>query len=498
MMLKGFINFYKKNNHNYAEYCIAKRENGRKFNEKIYLGNVIDKEKGIFKSRERGIYKFSLESGFEIFDEQVSNPLKEKLDLSFGDSWLLSEILSRTGFSDALSKALPKGSFLDTLMALITYKIVDHGFALRYALEWYEFSYAQCLYPTAELHSQRVSEFLIELGKESVWRNIFKSYLSFLGETNCVGNGLLIDSTGLPNDINFYLTAINNHNGVISDEVRLIYAIDRFTKMPIYFRYVPGNIVDINTLLSTIEELGAYRIDIKYLILDAGFYSEENIKSITNRGVSFVIRLKQNVKLYKDLLRKNLTSMLDIKYLYNYNERSLFIRKVIIDLFGSCAYAFVCVDPERQAKEINHFAKNTLNDDKIPFDKKKESLMSKGFFIILSSENVEPEEILPLYYTRQSIEQVFDIGKNCADLLPLRTHNIETFRGHLMLSFLSTAAYILTMKEINSNKFCPIGVYHLMKNLRVKIFDTKIIIQEPTKKMREIIDHLKLELPNKK
>jgi hypothetical protein len=40
---------------------------------------------------------------------------------------------------------------------------------------------------------------------------------------------------------------------------------------------------------------------------------------------------------------------------------------------------------------------------------------------------METSEILPLYYTRQQIEQIFDIGKNYADLLPLRVQSEDTF-----------------------------------------------------------------------
>ena len=49
--------------------------------------------------------------------------------------------------------------------------------------------------------------------------------------------------------------------------------------------------------------------------------------------------------------------------------------------------------------------------------------------MIISSEDMKPDEILPLYYTRQQIEQVFDISKNYAEILPLRVHSEETFRG---------------------------------------------------------------------
>jgi hypothetical protein len=58
-----------------------------------------------------------------------------------------------------------------------------------------------------------------------------------------------------------------------------------------------------------------------------------------------------------------------------------------------------------------------------------------GLFMLISSENIPEHEILPLYSTRQQIEQVSDVGKNNADLLPLSIQSEETFQGHLTLTF---------------------------------------------------------------
>jgi len=59
---------------------------------------------------------------------------------------------------------------------------------------------------------------------------------------------------------------------------------------------------------------------------------------------------------------------------------------------------------------------------------------------------MKADEILPLYYTRQQIEQVFDITKNYAEVLPLRVHSEETFRGHLFVSFVAAIACHLMQK----------------------------------------------------
>jgi transposase len=38
-------------------------------------------------------------------------------------------------------------------------------------------------------------------------------------------------------------------------ETRLIYICERNTGLPLYFRYISGNIVDFSTLATTVEEL---------------------------------------------------------------------------------------------------------------------------------------------------------------------------------------------------------------------------------------------------
>jgi hypothetical protein len=499
-MSKGFIGTYTKGDATYAEHCIAKRIDGKKCNIKSNLGRVIDLDNGIFKSRERGFYKFSIDSGYEEIDQSCYIPIRPSLlDLAFGDIWLFDQIIRLSGFRLAIEDALSDYKLSDTLFSIIAFKILDRGYSLSHAEDWFENSFAKILYPSANLHSQRISEFYLHLGQEEIFRKIFSSYLAFLGEHELIGNGCIFDSTGLENWINFYYTAVNNHNGVISDEMRLIYAIDRTTGMPIYFRYVPGNILDVSTMINTIREINTYRIDINYLILDAGYYSEENLKSLIDAEIPFLIRAKNNLKITKDLIIKNHYQLCDINNMILYNNRALFVKKSIINVFSKQTYAYLFCDPDKLSKEFSHFAVKVLNDPNIDFESKKKIFLSKGQFILLSSENLDVNDILPLYYTRQSIEQIFDIGKNNADLLPLRTHTIETCRGHLMASFLSIASYVLTIKQFKTLNMSPISIYHKMKNLRIKFYNNNdFIINERDKSMNNIIKNTPFALPKTK
>jgi hypothetical protein len=111
------------------------------------------------------------------------------------------------------------------------------------------------LFSNAKVTSQDISKFLSYLGEESLQRPFFAAYIPLI----CKGKtGVLIDSTGLPNEINMDVTGWGHHNGGIEKETRLILAVEKGSEQPLYFRYVSGNIGDVSTLANTIDEMKRY------------------------------------------------------------------------------------------------------------------------------------------------------------------------------------------------------------------------------------------------
>ena len=343
------------------------------------------------------------------------------------------EYLKQLELYDVFSNILP--AHHDTLFSMLFYRIVTDKKANYYAETWWEGNYARILFPEAKLQSQRVSDFLVLLGDEKVQREFFKQYLTVLYGNSESNTGILIDSTGLENTSKMSITQFNNHNGDISLEVRLIYVIDRKNGMPIYFRYCPSNIIDVTTLCTTVAELSQYGISIDYAIVDAGYFSEENVKQLYKNHIHFITRLAPNRKIFKETISNEISDIISSKYATRYGERLIYIKKVEVDVYGNIGYAYVGVDIDSRQTQYKRTVFTAMDDKLSPEDMDK-SLEKLGLFMILSSDDMDVSEILPLYYTRQ---QVFDIGKNNADLLPLRVHNEDTFRGHLMLTFMATA-----------------------------------------------------------
>lgn len=83
---------------------------------------------------------------------------------------------------------------------------------------------------------------------------------------------------------------------------------------------------------------------------------------------------------------------------------------------------------------------NSKNNERELSEKDKISELHKfnnaGIFILISSKEIDLNDIMDAYYTRQTVEQVFGVSKSDLDLLPIRCHSNATIRGYLFLQFL--------------------------------------------------------------
>ena len=207
----------------------------------------------------------------------------------FGNAFVLNSVLYGCGYMQLLKEVF--GKDFDTLATLVFYRVMQGG-ANSGVLDWYDGSWAKSLFPDARLSSQRLSDFVKRLGDENLAQTFFRKYLGF---ANC-SNAVLIDSTGLPNAIDMPVTAVSSHAGQVNNEARFILVHDRETNLPLYYRYIAGNIVDVSTLTATLKEMSAFNVNVDYALLDAGYCSKDNITELFAEKISFITRLGSNRK----------------------------------------------------------------------------------------------------------------------------------------------------------------------------------------------------------
>ena len=478
------LSYQKKGNHIYAKVPgESYRENGHvKKRNTIYLGRVIDKEHNVFFNKERGVFTYDIATGIygeadASYQGNLKNDHRKKpnLILDFGDSYFIDSLIRAMHYDEVIDGIGYKNR--DTLWAMVGYYILSDK-ANAHANTWYEGNFANILYPKADIHSQRISRLLDTLGTEAVRRSYFEAHIRWLKKYICDDPAIIIDSTGLPNAIKMNMTQISNHNGKISNEARMVTAVQRDSGYPIMFRAIAGNIVDVTTLSTTITTLAEYDVQTDLAMLDAGYVSTENLKNLFSTGIEFVARLpEKNQSIYDDVLAKGLSSLKRPENLIEFNGRYVYTKQVECTIGGYTAYAYLCFDVDASSDE-NHKAIKRSRKKKRSESEMHQLFESSGLFVIISSLPYQPDDILTIYYTRQSVEQYFDISKGISRLTPLRVHTEQRVLGHILLSQIAATVNLYIQKKMHSSFEDSEEMFMGLRNQKCIVYTNRIVTNE--------------------
>lgn len=485
---------YSGENGQYASLARSKR-NGRETSiEYTYLGRVIDRERGIYQSRKYGVFTFDLKTCTRgvVRDDYVV-PVKarkktEKVGYDFGDSFFLHMLLTGNGIFD-LVDSLDDDS--DTLHALVLFYILS-TMANCDAESWLDGNIAKYLYPECNLTGQRISEVLKRIGTREKEAMFQRAYIGYVRDNISSDTNILVDSSGLPNKVNIPMTSINVHNGKVSNEIRLVLVVQKSTGLPLFYMAVPGNIIDASTLKRVFLHLECLGINIESCIIDAGYSNGANLDLFYDDGkrlkAGFITRLKSNDGNLTSAVKENLRDLEDKENLVRFEDRYLFIiRKPVMvgTKKDKPAFLYLGLDIARMTDERRALLKKAKKD-KLSIDEIYAAMEGEGLFAVLSGKDYGTEEILPAYYQRQAAEQIFDFAKNYTKLLPLRIHNEDTLRGHLLLSYIATIVVKLIHIGLQSEESVLGSRLTVMRNQKCTAYSTKIVTDTPTKQVNDV------------
>lgn len=521
-----YIAYQSQNGILYASLATSVR-NGKKVS-KTYktLGRVLDKDLNVFESRERGIFQYDVTTDtykappkeFKADQSQEKHRSKQSLILDFGPSYVLDQLLEQYGFNSILS-GLPVGN-LDSLRAMLFYYLQCKD-ANCYALDWFEGDFARMLFPEAKLDGFNVSRLLGQIGEEQFKREFFARYFSIYPELKESLQNILIDSTGLPNAIHFPLTAVSTHNGVTSEEVRLTYVAQIGTSLPVYFQYDPGNVLDKSLLVNVIKNLEALGVNTSEIIFDAGYSSLENLSECLQYDINFITRLAPNLILYKQALEEESTNLSSDENAVMYSQRLLYISKVEKEIDGKKVFVYVGLDEKERHTQLTTLL-TSRKSQKMAASEISKKKSEFGYFVLVSSRDFDPADVVGYYYKRQEIEQLFDVCKNYTKILPLRTHSEKTFRGHLMLTFMASVVLSLMAmqmqgrpwkskqaqadeaqtvkrgrkKQFKAPQFNRIGMFKRLRNQKCNVYESKVVPAVAYKQANDVYSFFNIPVPN--
>jgi len=431
----------------------------------------------------------ALEKGGEYTKAQKRAALKpEKAIVDFGDGFAIAQIIGSSGLGQVINSSFPEGA-ADTIKTLIAYQLSE-GSAMRNCADWAEGNAISKFFPKSNLTSQAISRTINQIGDEKVMRTFFANYIAKFFNKKC---GILIDSTAMPSSINSSLNSWGYGAGGIQEKINCLMLVDKDSKLPIYYRALAGDIADVSTLQLTVDEVYRLGIEMDQAIFDAGYFSESNIKYLAEKKINFISRMPKSRNSFKELLA-NISEIEKLENAVIYGERALFIESKQIELYGYKMFAHVILDQSKRSSEVK---KILLDKRANPTEKKDHETMIKnaGYFVLISAELIEKNEIMPNYYLRQQIEQIFGFAKNNNSLLPLRVHSEQSINGYLMLVFLSLILFVI-IKEKLGITWTVEQALNILRCHKAKIYQNEMVPIEARKKDKDIYQALSITVPS--
>ena len=441
----------------------SKQQVREKLGRVLYLSD--DRKRGVFLSPTRGLVEYDASSdSFNVVEKNdpridtASVFPQTEIHTVFGDTYLLLKFLEKNGLLSILHHVFPKDEAYERVLCHVLHGILRDGSRIS-CDNFIQKSFASYLFPDVpvnSLHSD--TRFFSILGEDSVKMSFFKSFISFMQKQDpAFGKGCYVDSTPLPNDIDDNpFNALCCH-GVASSEVmtRLILVLDEKSGLPVWYDIVPGNVLDINTVMNVVNDVAdSLGIEIDSLVLDAGYVSKE-------LGETFHIGTEKTIigrmparkgypykTLYweiKDLIGKG-------KYAFIRKNHAYFGFRKEIELFGQPEYAYIYVDQYNALKRFSDYLSEHEDEYTDLQARDKDWMMVKyGYFVLVSNRDLSPRDLLAEYFGRTDIEVVFKTSKEYLDLLPLSKWSDQTVRGKILHDIINTICLLKLRKQLMSS-----------------------------------------------
>ena len=423
------------------------------------------------RHKRKGIGKLDKE-GKPIYNEYYLNKLSQKGEEKdrvvskttlVGENLLIDAMIAKTGLATVLNKTLGKEK-ASLAMQLVRYSVCE-GKPLCYAEDWLNARG----YNGGALSSQRISEFLRFLDKD-IQNTFFSQWIGIKGEDK----SLIFDISSISSYSrdNKYVERGYNRDHERLEQINIALISTYHSNTPLWCTELPGSMSDqivIEYVLNHLEKLDVGKVG---FILDRGFYSEDNIRNLTDKKHKFTIPVPSHIKWQKEFIDNHRGGVQRPANLIQGDEKDSIIyalTKVSTTEYGRM-WIHLYYDALKKERDIAHLM-NTLKkcqDDletgillkgrehyyeryfevkETPIRGRKVTLKEdevdayingySGYWVLLSSHEKEAQKALCHYRMRNNIELHFDDLKNTLDCNRIRVHSADVMQGRIFINFLA-------------------------------------------------------------
>ncbi|MBK5251227.1 MAG: IS1634 family transposase [Peptostreptococcaceae bacterium] len=327
-------------------------------------------------------------------------------------------------------------------------------------------------------------------------------------------------------------------------QINLALLFGETSNLPFYYRKLPGNIPDVKTLKNLLADMDFLGFAKVKLVMDRGFYSEDNVNALYQNHLKFLMATKVSLKFVRkelDQVRDTIRSRSNYNTMYQLHAHTAMIaweytqiRPYKCDVIKESRrmYLHIYYNGEKALEQENKFnlLLDKLEEELISGKRKPENekqynkyfdvtttpvrgtkVTAKqeainqaqkdyGFFALISNEINEPIEALEIYRNKDLIEKGFGNLKERLNMRRTTVSSDSALEGKLFVQFIALV-YLSYIKKQMSDQglFKKYTMQELLDELDIiECFEqpgNNIRIGEMTKKQEGLYHKLGVKPP---
>lgn len=402
----------------------------------------------------------------------------------YGVSWLLIE--ENQEVLKGLKRHFP--SWWKEIFVLSCLRLM-HRCPLKNMPIYYQDSWLSEEIKDVRLHEKAIHNLLEDVGRDR------EAIVEFLRDFISCKEGILIDLTHVFSLSENMLLASKGYNSEFNftPQVNLLFMFSISKRFPLFYRVLPGNVRDVKSLKSTIEES---RIKDAIIIGDKGFYSKENIDLLGQERLRYVLPLKRDNPLIDyAILEKGRKE--DFEGYFSFKKRYIWYYKCGEGDLAIWVFVDERLKVEEQEDYLNRI--ETYPEFGYTIEGFHERQRTFGTIALITNlKELSAKEVFQYFKSRSEIETMFDVFKNIlqADRTYMRTD--RSMESWMLINYLALTYYYkiyhLLIKHGILNKYSVFDVVmHLSRFRKVRVSAHWIDLEIP-KQSRKLIEKIKLPI----
>jgi hypothetical protein len=507
------------------------KEKGYSNHKRVYIGKMVD---GVFVPNK----KHQLQTALDIATQASPGPvpITASARTFCGATCLFDAIGEKLGITEDLKSCFP-GSWKQ-ILSIAYYLIMEDRNPLSRFPRW---SVTHRHPSGGIITSQRSSELFGTIGEDPKQR-FFLAQARRRMETEY----LAYDTTS----VSSYSRSLKQvRYGMNKDhdplpQINLALLFGETTGLPVYYRKLPGNINDVKTIRTLLADIDFLEFDKVKLVMDRGFYSEDNINALFQHHYKFLIGVRKSLKLVQATLDEVRDSMLgrtsySSRFRVNYHSRTVAWNHRRLNKSGETVE-----QGERRLYLHLYFNDQKAVDDKAAFNALLDGLEAEllsgnrdpehgklytkyydvseapvrgvvliprqeaidaaernyGYFALISNDIKDPLEALGIYRSKDVIEKAFGNLKERLNMRRTSVSSEENLEGKLFVQFVALTYLSYINKAMSENNLYKDYTMHELLDCLdlIESFEHpghRAQVGEITKKQKELYDALGVEIP---